>query len=136
MDDQKKALKKAYLETPRRMGVYQIRNTVNDRVLVGGTLNLGAIFNRHEFQLRIGKHPNFRLQKEWNEVGRDAFAFEILDVIAPREGLQHDYQEDIVLLEDIWLEKLNPYDEAGYNERKKDRSELLSAMAARRAAVE
>jgi hypothetical protein len=36
------------------------------------------------------------------------------------------------LLEAIWIEKLTPYGEQGYNERKKDRDELLSSMAERR----
>ena len=133
MDPKKKALKKAYLGTPKRMGVYQIRNIVNEKVLVGGTLNLDAIFNRHEFQLRMGKHPNVSLQKEWNQFGEDAFVFEVLDELASREEMRNDSPEDVALLEAIWIEKLTPYGEQGYNDRKKDRQELLSSMAERRA---
>ena len=132
MDPKKKALKKAYLGTPRRMGVYQIRNIVNEKVLVGGTLNLDAIFNRHRFQLRMGKHPNVRLQAEWNQFGEATFVFEVLDELASREEMGNDYRDDVALLEEIWVDKLTPYGEHGYNERKKDRQELLSSMAERR----
>ena len=32
----------------------------------------------------------------------------------------YDYKEDLKTLEELWLEKLQPYDEKGYNQRKKD----------------
>ncbi|MEP7270276.1 MAG: GIY-YIG nuclease family protein [Acidobacteriota bacterium] len=114
------------------MGVYQIRNLRSNRILVGSTLNLDAMFNRHEFQLRLGKHPNASLQRDWLEHGRDSFVFEVLDELEPREGVTWDYRADLASLEEIWLEKLNPYDGAGYNERKKDRDELLRDMMTRR----
>lgn len=136
MNTQKKTLKKTYLETPRRMGVFQIRNLINDRVFVGATLNLDAIFNRHSFQLRMGKHRNKSLQDDWNHHGSQSFVFEVLDELTPKDGKDHDYREDIALLEKIWLEKLNPYDGAGYNERKKGPNQLLREMAERRSNAE
>lgn len=52
----KKDLKREYKQTLRPMGVFQIRNTVNEKVFIGSTLNLDGIFNRHEFQLKAGVH--------------------------------------------------------------------------------
>ena len=61
----KKALLREYKETPRPAGVYQIRNTVNGKILVGASVNLPAILNRHRAELRMGGHKNRELQKDW-----------------------------------------------------------------------
>jgi hypothetical protein len=105
------------------MGVYQIRNVVNDKVLIGASLNLPGIFNRHKCQLKAGNHQNGALQAEWNEFGGESFAFEILDEITPKEG--RDIQEELACLEELWLEKSQPYGDRGYNKRKKGREVLL-----------
>src|SRR6266498_2496458 len=101
------------------MGVYQIRNIVNEKVLIGASLDLPGILNRHKFQLKMGNHPNGALQAEWNEFGSESFAFEILDEITPKEG--RDYREEMAFLEELWLEKSQPYGDRGYNEKKKRR---------------
>jgi hypothetical protein len=132
VDVGRKALKRAAGERPRRMGVYQIRNLTNEKVLVGGTLNLDAIFHRHEFELRNGRHRNTLLQKEWDQFGSDNFVFEVLDELSPTDPTDHDYRADVELLEKVWLAKIQPYGEAGYNPRKLDESELLRSIATRR----
>jgi len=132
MSDKEKELKREYKPDHTPMGVYQIRNIVNDKVLVGATLNLPGIFNRHKFQLKMGSHPNGTLQAEWNEFGGDSFAFEILDEITPREDPSCDYREDLAVLEELWLEKLEPYGECGYNQKKKGRGEMLRMIAQKR----
>jgi hypothetical protein len=133
MSDKKKELKREYKLNHPPMGIYQIRNIVNEKVLVGASLNLPGIFNRHKIQLRMGNHSNSALQAEWNEFGPESFAFEVLDEITAREGPNHDYRHDLACLEDLWLEKLLPYGERGYNEKKKGREEMLRLIAQKRA---
>src|SRR5262249_19574720 len=137
MSDKKRELKREYKLNHSPMGVYQIRNLVNDKVLIGAALNLPGIFNRHKFQLKVGNHPNAALQAEWNEFGAESFAFEILDELTPREDPCYDYREDLAFLEELWLEKLEPYGEPygnrGYNEKKKGREEMLRRIAQKRA---
>jgi hypothetical protein len=128
----KKRLKQEYKQNPRPMGVFLIRNMVNEKVFVGVSLDLAGIINRHKFQLTMGGHPNTRLQGEWNEYGSESFAFEILDQLNPQDKPDVDYREDLAFLEDLWLEKLQPYDERGYNERKLGREERLRRIAAKR----
>src|SRR5262249_14302966 len=127
-----KDLKREYKLNHRPMGVYQIRNIVNDKVLVGSTLNLPGIFNRYKLQLKMGNHPNAALQAEWNEFGAESFVFEILDELTPRENPGYDYHEDLTSLEDLWLEKLEPYGERGYNEKKIGIEEKLRRIALNR----
>lgn len=136
MSDKKKKLKEEYKQKGDPMGVYQIRNTVNDKVLIGASLNLTGILNRHKFGLQMGNHQNRTLQAEWNEFGAESFAFEILDELTPTEAPGRDYREDLASLEELWLEKLQPYGDRGYNEKKMGREERLRMIALNRAEKE
>ncbi len=118
------------------MGVFQIRNMANEKMFVGSALNLPGIFNRHRLELRMGSHKNLKLQTEWNEFGADKFAFEILDELTPVSDPLHDYREDLEQLEDLWLEKLQPYSEQGYNEPKKTKEQRLRMIAENRLAAD
>lgn len=76
--DRKRELKQQFKETEVEAGVYQIRNTVNSKILVGSTKNLKTI-NGIQFMLEMNNYTtNNELQKEWKEYGKDAFEFEIL----------------------------------------------------------
>ena len=123
-----KELKKAYQQTPRQMGVFQICNLVNDKVFIAMSLNLPGIINRHRFDLEKGSHRNTQLQKDWHEYGREKFIFEILDELTPSDDPSRDYREELLFLEDLWLDKLQPYGEQGYNEPKKSREERLQLI--------
>lgn len=111
----KKALTREYRETPRPVGVYQIRNTVTGKLLVGTSVNLPAILNRHRAELRAGGHRNRELQKDWAEFGPDAFEFEVLDTLTAPEQPGYDPSADLRALEELWLDKLSPFGERGYN---------------------
>lgn len=113
----RKALIRQYKETPRPMGVYRVRNAVSDKVLVGASANLPAILNRHRAQLRLGIHPNRDLQRDWNELGADAFEFHVLDRLEPPDRPDYDPSSDLKVLEEMWLERLSPFEERGYNRR-------------------
>jgi hypothetical protein len=86
---------------------------------VGTSLNLPAILNRHRAQLSMGGHVNAALQSDWNRLGADAFAFEVLDTLEPKDTPGYDPTDDLRVLEGLWLDRLSPYDERGYNRRPK-----------------
>jgi GIY-YIG catalytic domain len=132
MSNRKKELKDQYKQTHTPMGVYQIRNLVNQKVFVGTALNLPGILTSNKLQLNAGNHPNKKLLSDWSEFGSDSFAFEVLDELPPNQGADYDYKADLASLEELWLEKLQPYGERGYNERKKGREERLREMAQKR----
>ena len=114
------------------MGVFQIRNTANDKVFIDSSTNVPGKINRHRFALNMGSHASKSLQTDWNELGETAFEFETIKPVEPRDDANYDYSADINVLEDLWLEKLEPYGERGYNERKKTREERLRMIAANR----
>ena len=114
----RKALKRDYKESNRAMGVFQLRNRANGKVFVGSTVNLPAMRNRLRMELNAGGHLMHPvLQSEWRECGEAAFDFEVLEELAPLEEPGARLTEDLKVLEAIWLEKLQPYDEKGYNRR-------------------
>jgi Family of unknown function (DUF6150) len=115
----KKALTREYKESQRPMGVYQVRNTVNGKLLVGASVDLPSILNRHRADLRMGGHRNHELQNDWNEFGAEAFEFEILDTLTPPELPDYKPKDDLQALEELWLDKLSPFEERGYNVKPK-----------------
>lgn len=128
----KATAKLEYKLSHRPMGVFQIQNTANEKVFVDSSLNVPGKINRHLFQLNAGSHPSKSLQSDWNEFGASAFEFETLEPVEPRDDQDYDYAADLETLEDLWLEKLEPYDEKGYNERKLTCEERLRMIAANR----
>lgn len=111
----RKAKIREYKETPRMMGVYQIKNRMNGKVLIGSSVNLPAILNRYKAELKTGGCRNAALQREWKEFGPEAFEFKELEILDPKDDPMYDPAEDLRVLEELWVEKLNPFDEKGYN---------------------
>lgn len=111
----KKELKRQYKETLPPMGIYQIKNLVNGKILIGYSKNLTGKFNSYKFQLNLGSHMNSGLQEDYKKYGEDKFSFEVIDYLEPKEGISYDYTKDLEALEELWLEKLQPYGEKGYN---------------------
>jgi group I intron endonuclease len=111
----KKGKIREYKNTPRPMGVYQIRNKVNGKVFIGSSNNLPAILNRYRAELNFGNCRNLVLQQDWNQFGPDAFEFKELEILTPMEDPKYNPAEDLKFLEDMWIEKLKPFDENGYN---------------------
>lgn len=114
----KKEVRQKYKQTIQPMGVYQIKNLKNGKIFIGSAKNLPGKINSHKFQLKNRLHNNRSLQKDYNEQGEADFVFEILDNLDPKDDPNADYTKELNLLEEMWLEKLRPYDEKGYNKKK------------------
>jgi hypothetical protein len=102
----RKARIREYKETSQPAGIYRVRNTTTGKSLVGSTVNLPGMLNRQRFQLEHGSHPDKELQRDWDELGPDAFEFEALDRLKPRDEPAYDPTEDLRVLKEMWLEKL------------------------------
>lgn len=111
----KKDIKRDYKERAKPAAVFQVKNTVNGKVLLGSSLNLEGPLNGHKFMLTIGSHRNKVLQQEWNEYGADKFVFEILEAVKVKDDPNFNLGDELTLLEQIWLEELKPFGERGYN---------------------
>lgn len=111
----KKNIKEAYKQKKFQIGVYQIRNTINNKVLIDSSVDLVAIWNRERFQLNFGNHPNTELQKDWKEYGEHKFSYEILAEINQKEEGAANYKKEAKELEKMYIEELQPFGEKGYN---------------------
>lgn len=119
----RKALIREYKNTPRTMGIGLVRNTANGKVLLLASRDISALLNRHQVQLRFGAHRNLELQRDWKAVGEQAFAFEVVDTLTPKDTPGYDPTADLRALEQLWLERLEPFEPAGYNPPAKDHEE-------------
>jgi len=115
----KKAKLREYKDAHIPMGVYQIKNKANGKILIGSSINLRAILNRFKAELKMGSCRNIVLQEEWKKFGPDAFEFKELEILKPLDDPTYDPSEDLQFLEELWTEKLNPYVDKGYNKSRK-----------------
>ena len=101
------------------MGVFQIRNLTNGKIYIGSSLDLDANWRSLKFQLNAGSFLNEPLQKDWNLMGADSFVYEILEKIEPDDTKNLNYSREVKALEEMLIESLQPFDDKGYNWKKK-----------------
>lgn len=101
----RKDLVRKYNET-RPAGVYRVVHQPIQRVLLGVTPDVPAMFNRIRAQLAMSSHPNRQLQSDWDTGGEEAFEFEILDLLAPPDDPNQDINDDLQTLLELWAERL------------------------------
>lgn len=112
----KQTLKRQYLETKTRAGVYAIRNQVTGRALVAGSSNVQGTLNRHRFELRFGQHRNMKLAQDWARHGENSFIFEVLDMVKPSEGPAFDVIRELEELVNLWQQEIPCLGERGYDD--------------------
>lgn len=77
-DIDRKRLIREYKERKTPRGVFAIRST-SGHVWVGASMNLDGAKNGLWFILSNGNYKDRTLQAEWNELGEQAFQFEIVE---------------------------------------------------------
>jgi len=117
-------LKMNYKNTPKKMGVYQIKNQINGKVFVGSSMNLESRINRHKFELKWGSEGNEQLLHDWKEHGPENFTFDVLEYLKPEDGKDisehyQTYKKKVEEMEEKWLNQMQPYGERGYNQAAK-----------------
>ena len=89
-------------------GVYKIRNTVNNKIYVGSSINIESRFKSHIAELNKNSHNNRYLQRAWNKYGADSFEFSIIELVDDKDILR--------AREQYYIEKLNVTNhDIGYN---------------------
>jgi group I intron endonuclease len=111
----KSEIKKNYKQTLTPMGIYQLKNLINGKILVGSSKNLLGRKNRFEMELSFENFTDKELLHDVKQFGKENFLFEVLDYLVPKEDPLYNYTEDLKTLEQLWIEKLQPFGEKGYN---------------------
>lgn len=117
----RKDIVREYKERQKPAGVFQVKNTENGKFLLASSMNIEGSLNKHKFMLKTGGHSNKALQNDWKKYGADAFVFEMLEVIDASEKPDLNLDDELTLIEQIWVEELDPFGENGYNDRTKIR---------------
>ncbi len=114
MDKQnRKELLEKFKQIKDYMGVVKITNKVNGKIFIEAYPNLKNKWLTMQGQLKEGRHPNSQLQKDWSELGPDAFTYEVLE--QKESGEITDMKWELKQIRKPWLDKLKPYGEKGYN---------------------
>ena len=103
----KKELKEEYKQLKIPMGVFQIKNIRNNKVLIDYSIDMKSKWNRHKMELKFGNHRNRNFQKEWNEYGEENFVFEVLSELIKSEEENINYNKELKTLQDMVIEELN-----------------------------
>lgn len=75
-----------------KSGIYQILNTVNNKIYIGSTSNFITRKSRHFIDLRRQQHKNAHLQSSYNKYGEHVFEFTVLEYCEPRDCLVIEQQ--------------------------------------------
>lgn len=112
MSSKRSDLKRGYKENPPLAGIFKITNKVSGKIYIDKGLNVSGVMNRHKFQLANGSHKNAQLQKDWNSLGAENFAFEVVDTLKPSDDPAVDINNELAELEKAWVGEMG----MGYKE--------------------
>lgn len=109
----RKELLEQYKQIKTYMGVVQITNKTNRKIYVVSYPNLKNKWTSIQGQLNNKMHINSGLQKDWNEFGPDAFEYKVLEEKSTEDIIDVGWEHK--QMEKAWLNKLQPFGDAGYN---------------------
>jgi len=84
----------------------QNKNTKSRKIYVGSSVNVSRRLTHHRCLLNKGRHWNKHLQASWNKYGSDSFQFEALEFCEV---------EDLLKMEQKWIDSLEAFGSKGYN---------------------
>lgn len=104
-------------------GIYMIHNRTNGMLYIGSAISVKKRFREHRRGLSNNAHHSPRLQNAWNQYGKEAFEFCVLESVPHKSSL--------LQREQVWLDAFRTYDRmAGYNIASSAGSQLGSKHSA------
>lgn len=86
-------------------GIYAIKNKINEKILIGSSINTKNRLNYHFRELRLNRHYNKLLQEDYNTFGGNNFEKLIIETCD---------KEKLEKMELYYINKFNSYNQ-GYN---------------------
>ena len=88
-----KAEYRHYKNSEQPACVYQIVNSVSNRIYIGETMRGEFRWKQHLCNLKGNRHPNCKLQEDYDKFGEEAFSWSIIQ--------EYPKNKDVLLLEEI-----------------------------------
>lgn len=107
----RRELSAAYRETPRRAGVFLIRNLESGRTWVAPSLDLDSEQHKLDFARATGSTGVFHrsLVPDVERLGWSAFTLEVVEELPDsRDRTAAETREDLATLVALWREKVGP----------------------------
>jgi YesN/AraC family two-component response regulator len=82
----------------KNCGIYEIRNTFNNKIYIGSSKNLYGRCKKHFSLLKHNKHTNMYLQNSYNKHGSNLFEFNVLE---------HCEEPELTILEQKYIDSTN-----------------------------
>jgi group I intron endonuclease len=95
---------KYLIENKNQSGIYQISNSINDKIYIGSAFNLYKRFKQHVWALKNNKHHNNQLSNFTKKYSLDVLKFEIIEFV------------EVTLLEEKEQYYIDKYKENLFNE--------------------
>ena len=77
-----------YKKYPAICCIYQIKNTVTNKIYIGSCIDLHARFIRHMYYLNHNIHHSAKLQRSFNKYGISIFDVEIIDTFLISDNIE------------------------------------------------
>lgn len=117
MKQDRKAIIQAYKLQPTYYGVIQLKNIKNNKIYIEAVPNTKNRWAYYKMNLDNHAYRQSALQQDWDTYGEEAFTLEVLweKKTTDVDNLRAELKE----LKKTWLDKLQPFDDRGYNQRLK-----------------
>lgn len=90
-----------------KSGIYSIKDTINNRIYIGQSVNVKIRLISHKSNLKAGKHKNVYLQRSYDKCNGEGFEFEVIEYCSIDELDER---------EKYWIEKYQSnHRDKGYN---------------------
>ncbi|HEX2915035.1 MAG TPA: GIY-YIG nuclease family protein [Chloroflexia bacterium] len=112
--NRRKEIMKEYKERKLHGGVFKISNRVNGKYFIDRSANLESIYSRFQFSVNTGGIFEYKLKKDWQEFGAQAFELEVVEELIQRpDQSEAEFMGELKTLEELWRanSNLNPADE-------------------------
>ena len=74
------------------IGIYEIRNIINNVIYIGSSINVEKRMCMHRSLLNRGKHHSIKLQRAWNKYNSESFLFTLLKEVEEKK-LKNEEQD-------------------------------------------
>ena len=86
------------------LGIYKISSKISKQVYIGSTRNIAKRWWYHIKELTNNKHHNYKLQKDFDDLGITNFRFEVLESFEKHHNMT---TEDLESVEQEWMDKFS-----------------------------